>query len=233
MDRTRIAFVDDHPTLLAGMAAIFSAQPGYEIVGTGTSADEAVGLADRFSPEVMILDLSMPGDVYGAITDMTQRAPPIHVIIFSAFANVDMALRALDAGAQGFVLKGRPSTELFTAIEAVRQGELFVSPDFAPKLEAGARNRPRPDVSFERLSARELQIVDGLMQGKSNKEIARDLDLAEKTVKHYMTNLMTKLGVRNRLEVVLAAQSLRPDALAAGAPSPDPAAPAEPLPRLY
>ena len=233
MQKTRIAFVDDHPTLLAGMASIFSAQPSYEIVGTGTSAEEALSLADRASPEVMILDLSMPGDVYAAIADVTQRTPPIHVIIFSAFANVEMALRALDTGAQGFVLKGRPSTELFTAIEKVREGDLFISPDFAPKLEAGARNRPRPDISFERLSVRELQVVDGLLQAKSNKEIARSLDLAEKTVKHYMTNLMTKLGVRNRLEVVLAAQSLRPDALPGEVPSPAPAAQEELPPRLH
>ncbi|HEY9011550.1 MAG TPA: response regulator transcription factor [Devosia sp.] len=233
MQQTRIAFIDDHPTLLAGMAAIFSSQPAYEIVGTGKSADEALGIADRASPEVMIFDLSMPGDVYSAIADVTQRTPQIHVIVFSAFANVDMALRALDAGAQGFVLKGRPTTELFTAIEQVRQGELFVSPDFAPKLESGVRNRPRPAASFEHLSARELQIVEGLLQGKSNKEIARDLDLAEKTVKHYMTNLMTKLGVRNRLEVVLAAQSLRPDALPPEVPVPAPAAPTEQPPRLY
>lgn len=219
MHKTRIAFVDDHPTLLAGMAAIFSAQSGYEIVGTGVSADEALALADRHQPEVMICDLSMPGDVYAAIADVTQRTPAIHVIIFSAFANVDMALRALDAGAQGFVLKGRPSSELFTAIDRVRDGEMFVSPDFAPKLEAGARNRPRDPVDFERLSNRELQIVEGLLQGKSNKEIARDLDLAEKTIKHYMTNLMTKLGLRSRLEVVLAAKSMRAEGLEGEVPS--------------
>ncbi len=210
MTTTRIAFVDDHPTLLAGMAAIFASHGGYEIVGTGVSADEAVTLAGTSSPDVMILDLSMPGDVNAAIATITTVTPSIRIIIFTAFANVEMALRALDAGAHGFVLKGRPSSELFAAIETVLRGELFVSPDFAPKLMSGFRNRSKRKKEFEsaRLSPRELQIVDGLLEGKSNKEIANTLELSEKTIKHYMTNLMTKLKVRNRLEVVLAVKSL-------------------------
>jgi DNA-binding NarL/FixJ family response regulator len=211
MDKTRIAFIDDHPTLLAGMAAIFSSEPDYEIVGTGISADEAVAIADSKSPQVMILDLSMPGDVFAAIAEVTARTPPIRVVIFTAFANVDLALRALDSGAHGFVLKGRPSSELLTAIETVKHGELFVSPDFSPRLMGGFRNRSRREKELRsaRLSTREMQIVECLLQAKSNKEIARVLDLSEKTIKHYMTNLMNKLKVKSRLEVVLAAQALR------------------------
>jgi DNA-binding NarL/FixJ family response regulator len=211
MEKTRIAFVDDHPTLLAGMAAIFSGESEYEIVGTGISADDATAIADTKSPQVLILDLSMPGDVYAAIADVTARTPPIRVVIFTAFANVDLALRALDAGAHGFVLKGRPSSDLLTAIQTVKNGELFVSPDFSPKLMSGFRNRSRREKELRsaRLSTRELQIVECLLQAKSNKEIARMLDLSEKTIKHYMTNLMNKLKVKSRLEVVLAAQALR------------------------
>jgi DNA-binding NarL/FixJ family response regulator len=161
----------------------------------------------------MILDLSMPGDVFAAISEVTARTPPIRVVIFTAFSNVDMALRALDAGAHGFVLKGRPSTELLTAIETVKNGELFVSPDFSPRLMGGFRNRSRREKELRsaRLSTREMQIVEYLLQAKSNKEIARALDLSEKTIKHYMTNLMNKLKVKSRLEVVLAAQALRGD----------------------
>jgi two-component system nitrate/nitrite response regulator NarL len=141
MDRTRIAIVDDHPTLLAGMAAIFAGKDEYEIVGTGTSADDALAIAGANSPEVMIVDLSMPGDVFGAIAEVTARVPPVHVVVFTAFANVDMALRAVDAGAEAFVLKGRPSDDLFSAIQAVKTGERFVSPDFSPRLGSGLRHR--------------------------------------------------------------------------------------------
>lgn len=137
----RIAIVDDHPTLLAGMAAIFAGRDGFEVVGTGASADDAEAIADANRPEVMILDLSMPGDVFGVIAKASARVPPIHVVVFTAFANVDKAMRAVDAGAKAFVLKGRPSDDLFSAIKAVTNGEMFVSPDFSPKLSAGFRHR--------------------------------------------------------------------------------------------
>jgi two-component system nitrate/nitrite response regulator NarL len=159
----------------------------------------------------MTLDLSMPGDVFAAIREIAEISPGTKVIIFTAYADVDLALQALDAGAHAFVLKGRPSDDLFAAIETVRKGGLFVSPDFSPKLIAGFRNRTRRERerTAARLSPREQQLVRCLFEAKSNKEIARTLNLTEKTVKHYMTNLMNKLKVKSRLEVVLAAQRLR------------------------
>lgn len=208
---TRIAFVDDHPTLLRGIAALFSDDAQFEIVGTGVTADDAVTLAETKSPEILILDLSMPGDVFAAIAAVTGKMVGIHVVIFTAFANVDLALKALDAGAHAFVLKGRPSEDLFAAIAAVKAGELFVSPGFSSRLMTGFRNRSRreKELKSSKLSTREIQIVECLFEAKSNKEIARALNLSEKTIKHYMTNLMNKLKVKSRLEVVLAAQSMR------------------------
>jgi two-component system, NarL family, nitrate/nitrite response regulator NarL len=208
---TRIAFVDDHPTLLHGIAALFSGDARYEIVGTESSAQGAMALAAETRPDIMTLDLSMPGDVFAAIRSIAEQSPTTKLIIFTAYADVDLALQALDAGAHAFVLKGRPSDDLFAAIEAVRKGGLFVSPDFAPKLVAGFRNqaqRGRHDRTAN-LSPREQQLVQCLFEAKSNKEIARTLNLTEKTVKHYMTNLMNKLQVRSRLEVVLAARDFR------------------------
>jgi DNA-binding NarL/FixJ family response regulator len=210
MEPIRIGFVDDHPTLLAGIATIFADLPSFRIVGQGASADEALRIAEAENPDVMVLDLSMPGDVFSVIAAMTGRTPPARVVIFTAYANVEMALRALDAGAHGYVLKGQPAEELVEAIHSVLRGELFVSPDFAPKVMSGFRNRSKRERELRaaRLSTRELQIVEALLQGHSNKEIARSLQLSEKTIKHYMTNLMNKLKVKSRLEVVLAAQAL-------------------------
>jgi DNA-binding NarL/FixJ family response regulator len=205
----RLAFVDDHPTLLAGLATIFATDPHFAIVGTGTSAAEALSLARDKLPDVMILDLSMPGDVFGMIDEISREIPTLKLVVFTAFANVDLALKALDAGAHAFVLKGRPADDLYDAIHAVRRGDLFVSPEFSQRVVAGFRNRTRTEASSAaRLSAREQQLVDCLLEGQTNKEIARTLALTEKTVKHYMTNLMTKLQVKNRLEVVLAAKKL-------------------------
>ncbi len=213
--RTRIAFVDDHPTLLRGIESLFAEDEHFEIVGKGVTASDAVDLALTRSPEILVLDLSMPGDVFAAIAEITGKVVGIRLIIFTAFANVDLALKALDAGAHAFLLKGQPSEELFEAISAVQAGELFVSPSFAPKLMSGFRNRSRREIQLKssKLSAREIQIVDFLFEAKTNKEIARELNLSEKTIKHYMTNLMTKLKVKSRLEVVLAAQSSRGEGL--------------------
>jgi len=210
---TRIAFVDDHPTLLMGIAALFSSDDRYDIVGTGNSADDALTLAARVEPEILILDLSMPGDVFAAIQRIVGRSAKTKIIIFTAFASVDLAFKALDAGAHAFVLKGRPSEDLYAAIDAVLAGQLFISPDFSQKLMSGFRNRSKREKEMQaaKLSAREMQLVECLFEAMTNKEIARKLQLSEKTVKHYMTNLMNKLKVKSRLEVVLAAQATRQD----------------------
>ena len=107
-DRVRLAFVDDHPTLLRGLATVFGSDERYSIVATGASADEAVTIAATSEPGVMILDLSMPGDVFAAIDRMTELHPRLKIIVFTAFANVEMALKAINAGAHAFVLKGSP-----------------------------------------------------------------------------------------------------------------------------
>lgn len=205
---TTIALVDDHPTLLRGLASLFDAEPGFTIVGTGTTAGEAATLVERLTPDILITDLSMPGDVFAAIEAVIANSST-RIVVFTAFANVEMAMRALDAGAHGFVLKGQPSEELYAAIEAVLSGTVYVSPDFAPTLMSGYRHRSRDKPPRLRLSARENQLISCLLEGKTNKEIARTLELSEKTIKHYMTNLMHKLQVKSRLEVVIAAQAMR------------------------
>ena len=209
-EKARIALVDDHPTLLRGVQALLNEDERYEVVGTGSQAQDIVALAQSVSPDILIVDLSMPGDVLVAIESVMAMARS-KVIVFTAYGDVDLAMRALDAGAQGFVLKGRPVEELGEAIETVQRGELFVSPDFSKKLVAGFRNHSKreKDLQAAKLSMRERQLIDCLLKAQSNKEIARTLNLSEKTVKHYMTNLMNKLRVKSRIEVVLAVQSGR------------------------
>jgi len=217
--RHTIALVDDHPTLLRGIEALLTEDGRYAVVGTGATAAAIVELAVSLVPDLLIVDLSMPGDVFAAIEAAT-KASRSRLLVFTAFGDVDLAMKALDAGAQGLVLKGSPSEDLSEAIETVLNGELFVSPDFSKKLMAGFRHRSQREREFSaaKLSARERQLVECLLEAKSNKEIARTLNLTEKTVKHYMTNLMNKLRVKNRVEVVLAVQkglpSLEPDQFA-------------------
>jgi DNA-binding NarL/FixJ family response regulator len=192
----------------------------YRVVGTGSSAGDIISVAETLSPDVMIVDLSMPGDVFAAMTAVTGAAR-CKVVVFTAYDRLDLARRALDAGAQGFVLKGRPSEDLTDAIDAVCRNEVYISADVATRLHASRRPSSVADVAGQRarLSPREQQLVQCLLEAKSNKEIARTLNLSEKTVKHYMTNLMSKLAAKSRVEVVLAVQAAR---LAQDAESPVP-----------
>lgn len=205
----RLALVDDHPTLLSGLAAIFAAEPGYQLVATGGSASDAERIAREFGPDIMLLDLSMPGDIFVSIAAMTRAFPRLKLVVFTAFANVELALRALDAGALGFVIKGGPSDDLFDAMESVLRGELYATPEFSPNLFRGVRNRRRSTGAAATLTARENQIVTSLLDAKTNREIARDLQLTDKMLGHYMSEIMKKLGVRSRTEIVATAERLR------------------------
>lgn len=202
-NRTTIAFVDDHPILLRGIADLFAQHPDFEVVGLGGAAVDALALMKDKGPEVLFLDLSMP-----AITEIAHTYPSTRIVVFTAFSSVDSALRALDAGAMGFVLKGSTYDELFEAVSAVLRGEMFVTRQYATQVLSGLQQRKRAEELREavRLSVREKQIVAQLLHARTNREIATTLSLSEKTVKHYMTGLMAKLKARNRLEVVIAAQ---------------------------
>ncbi|MDC9825125.1 response regulator transcription factor [Devosia sp. ZB163] len=204
----RVAFVDDHPVLLDGIAVLFGRNPAFEVVATGNSADAALRIVEKHAPEILFLDLSMPGNVFGAIAEISRSQPNVKTVVFTAFSSVDSALRALDAGAMGFVLKGSTLTEMFEATEAVRHGELFITKQYASQVMGGLRNRARQDEINRaiKLSVREKQILEHLMHGRTNREIADSLLLSEKTVKHYMTNMMSKLHARNRVELVIEAQ---------------------------
>ncbi len=201
----RIAFVDDHPAMLQGLIGLFSANPVYDIVATGASACDAWKITEAYKPDILFMDLSMPGNVYSVIEDIAQHLEGTKVVVCTAFSSVDSAMRALDAGASGFVLKTSGSAEFFTAANSVLRGDLFITGEYASQVLRGLRNRKQqePVDSSNRLSVREKQIVDLLHDAHSNREIASTLSISEKTVKRYMTTLMQKLNARNRVEVAV------------------------------
>jgi len=186
----RLAIVDDHPVLLKGLAALISAEQRYTVVATATTADQAVILAEDMRPDVMILDLSMPGDVFVAMETITTKVPRIKPVVFTAYANVDLALRAFFAGARAFVIKGQPADELFEAIDSVAAGELFVSPQFTPRLLRGFRNlAKRAPESAADFDAREQQLLGALERGQAVTEIAAGLECTAKVAGHYLAFL--------------------------------------------
>ena len=207
MGSVTIAIVDDHPLMIEAIHSLLVRTPGFNVVGLGTSAYDVVDLCNRVKPQVAVVDLSIPGDVFNAI-ESASRTSPTKIVAFTAATGVDAAVRALDAGASGYVLKGSHTTELIQAITSVNAGETYITQNFASRVIAGLRDASLRHKAAQAvmLSIREQQIVRLLMHGKTNKEIAIAIKISEKTVKHYMTALMQKLHVRNRLEVVIAAQ---------------------------
>jgi DNA-binding NarL/FixJ family response regulator len=206
-EKISLAFVDDHPMLLEGMSTIFSYHERFEISGLGSSAMDAAAIAKDKKPDLIFMDLSMPGDVISTIAEIVSGSE-IKVAVFTAFSSVDAALKALDAGATGFILKGGRIEEVFDAVEAIMNGEMYITKQFASQVISGLQGRSqRGEISGAiSLSPKEKQVVQLLNSGCTNREIAGKLSISEQTVKYHIKSLMRKLKARNRLDVVIEAQ---------------------------
>lgn len=207
MSLCRVILLDDHPIVLAGLSELVGQLGDYEVVGTGRSAGDAIHLTEDLSPDLVIMDMNMPGDVLEAIDQIATRpqAPP--VVIFTASDLVSDCNAAMAHGARGYVVKGSSGHEIFEALSIVIHGRDYISADLAARMVREMRRSQACARDEVRLSLREEQIVRELLNGASNRCIAQKLDLSEKTVKYYMTQIMQKLQVENRLQVALAAQS--------------------------
>jgi two-component system nitrate/nitrite response regulator NarL len=213
VNTTSVAFIDDHPMTIEGLVHVLASHTDYRLVATGRSGEDAIAIANEHKPDVIVLDLAIPGNAITTIATIVQRHPDVRVIAFTAAPGVEYAVNALEAGARGFVSKTCAVEEFITAVRAVTAGETYVSQNFATRVIAALRNSSVRRIASQalKLSAREDQIVRLLLHGKTNKEIALNLAISEKTVKHYMTILMQKLNARNRVEAVIAAQRLESD----------------------
>jgi DNA-binding NarL/FixJ family response regulator len=194
--------------MLVGLSTMFSEVPRFKVLATGANADDARLIAAQQRPELLFVDLSMPGDVFEVIGSIARGTPKTKVIVLTAFSGVDSALKALDAGATGFVLKGSSFEDLFDAAETVLRGEMYVTKQYFSQVMSGLRNRNQREglLKSVKLTAREKQIVRHLLEARTNREIASSLEISEQTVKNYMSGLMSKFHARNRVEVAMAAQ---------------------------
>ena len=208
-NRLRIAIVDDHPMFRDGVAVTLASDTMIELVGQGSTAEHAIQIAQDILPDVLLLDISLPGGGIQATREIARLFPYIKVIMLTASENEEHVSGALEAGARGYILKGIGAAELLRTVHAVNNGESYVSPQLAARLLTTMRNRPpAPAVEdpLPSLTKREEQILDAVANGRTNKEVANQLNISEKTVKHYMTNIMHKLQVRNRVEAALMAK---------------------------
>jgi len=208
-DNIRCVLIDDHPLFREGVAGVLRAEPNFEVIGEGASAQEAVQLAAELLPDVILLDITMPGGGVHAARQIAAACPFIKIIMLTASEEEDDVTAALKAGARAYVLKGVAARELVRIVHLVVEGEVYVTPALAVSVLADIDAAPiaaaRPNDMLSQLSERERQILEKVAAGLSNKEIGAQLYLSEKTIKHYMTNILQKLHVHNRVEAALLA----------------------------
>lgn len=205
-----VAIIDDHPLFREGVAHILGAQPDIEVIGEGESAADSLQIAAEVLPDIMLLDVSMPGGGLNAVRNIARDFPVIKIVMLTVSEEEEDVTAALRAGARAYVLKGVAGRELVRILRSVAAGEVYVTPTLAANLLvglAGSGAAQHAGSPLDDLTERERQIVELVASGDSNKEIAARLYLSEKTVKHHMTNILQKLQVRNRVEAALMARS--------------------------
>ena len=198
----KVMIVDDHPIVRAGLVGMLAGEDDLTVVGEAGSADEAVAAARRLLPDVVLMDLRMPGgDGVSATTGVLAAAPSARVVVLTTYESDTDILRAVEAGAAGYLLKDAARADLVAAIRAAARGETVLAPSVATKLVNRMR-RPHP---ADALSPRELEVLRLVAKGLSNAEIGRELFISEATVKTHLLRAFAKLGVSDRTAAVTTA----------------------------
>ena len=201
MDKLRIVLIDDHEVVRTGIKAMIDSQDDMEVVGEAGSVEEGIRRVGYDEPDVVVLDVRLPdGSGVEACRDIRQRFPDVNVLMLTSFADEEALMSAILAGAAGYVLKRVKGTDLIESIRRVGGGESLLDAEMTAALFERLREGPKDDPLLSRLSPQEREIVHRIAEGKTNKEIATEMFLAEKTVKNYVSNLLAKLGMSRRSE---------------------------------
>jgi len=212
--RIKILLVDDQPLFREGLRTVLSLHSDFEVVGEAANGSEAIRLTRSLLPSVVLMDLQMPIlDGVSATRRLHEEQPSCRVIVLTTFDDDEMVFDGLRAGAVGYLLKDVPSEKLAEAIRAAARGESFLQPSVAAKVVAefarlSGRTAAVMESLIEPLSERELEILRLIARGTSNREIASGLFIAEGTVKNHVTNILAKLGVRDRTQAAIKAKDI-------------------------
>ncbi|MBN9741957.1 MULTISPECIES: response regulator transcription factor [Amycolatopsis] len=196
-----LLIADDHPIVRDGLRGIFTGERGFEVLGEAAHGAEAVTLAEALRPDVVLMDLRMPGtDGVAAITELARLGNPARVLVLTTYDTDSDVLPAIEAGATGYLLKDSPREELFRAVRAAARGEAVLSPAVASRI-MGQMRAP----AQEPLSQREIEVLNLVARGSTNKEAAKKLFISEATVKTHLLHAYAKLGVKDRAAAVAVA----------------------------
>lgn len=190
-----ILIVDDHPVVRQGLRAMLSSEPDISVMGMAASAREAIALVERRQPDVVLMDLRMP-EMEGteAIVELRRKTPGLRILVLTNYGSDDYIVRAIQAGAMGYLLKNTPQEEIVNAVRIVYRNERYVPKDIAQRLfEAMGR---------EDLSPRELEVLSLVAHGCTNKDVAQQLFISDKTVRNHVTSCLLKLKAKDRTEAV-------------------------------
>lgn len=194
----KILIVDDHPVVREGLAGMLMGQADFEVIGEATDGAQAVDETLRLEPDVVLMDLRMPGmDGVSAIQQLRKKRATTNILVLTTYDSDADIVRAIEAGATGYLLKDTPREELFRAIRAASRGESVLAPAVAARLMTRMRAPAQ-----ENLSAREIEVLQLVSRGASNKEIGRSLHISEATVKTHLIHIFNKLGVKDRTAAV-------------------------------
>jgi DNA-binding NarL/FixJ family response regulator len=201
MKKLRVLLVDDHEVVRAGIKALLDSQEDMVVVGEAGTAEEGLRRVGYDEPDVVVLDVRLPdGSGVEACRDMRSRFPEVKVLMLTSFADEEALMSAILAGASGYVLKRVKSNDLVDDIRRVGAGESLLDSDMTERLFERLRSGPQDDPLLSRLSKQERTIVTHIADGLTNKQIAEEMFLAEKTVKNYVSNVLAKLGMSRRSE---------------------------------
>ena len=204
----RVLIVDDHAPFRAGLRALLTSVPEMEVAGEAENGDDAIREADKLQPDVILMDIQMPGmNGIEATRLIYQSSPHIGVIVLTMFEDDDSVFAAMRAGARGYLLKGADQTEILRAIHSVKSGEALFGPNIARRLiNFFAQLNSMPPHPFPELTEREHEVLDLIAQGVSNAEIANKLVISQKTARNHVSNIFNKLQVADRAQAIVRAR---------------------------
>ena len=205
----RVFLLDDHDIVRRGLAHLFETAGDIDVVGEAGTAEEALSRIPPTRPDVALLDVRLPdGDGVQVCREIRSRHPEIHCLMLTSFSDDEALFDAIMAGASGFILKQVKSEEIVQAVRFVAKGQSLLDPAVTGRVLDRLRNGPEEDERLARLSPRERNILDLIADGLTNRQISERIHLAEKTVKNYVSNLLTKLGMERRTEAAVFATKL-------------------------